>query len=162
MHESDIAGQMLRAAGLVSAFDDLIISTPEALPLVEPGEYEAVCVSCRKEKRFRRDLLALRFRLTSQSLHFGTILDAYINLDFGKGNTRKAPPRSKLAGWLRAIAKFDPSVNITKFKLSTFANYLFVVRVETSEEDSSQSVCEPCSRVTQILSVVGRLGRVEP
>lgn len=158
MHESDIAGRILQDAGLVPAFDDLVISTPEALPLIQPGEYEAVCISCRKEKRFKRDLLALKFKLTTQCQYFGTVLDAYLNLDFGKGATRKAPPRSKLAAWMRAIGKFDPVVDVVRFKVSTFANYLFIVKVETSTEDSTQSACEPCSRVTQIVGVVGRLG----
>lgn len=158
MHESEIAERMLLDAGCVSAFDDLVISTPAALPLVEPGEYEAVCVSCRKERRFKRDVLVLKFKMSSQCRYFGTILDAYINLDFGKGATRKAPPRSKLAAWIRAIAKFDPAINVARFKVSTFADYLFLVLVETSSENSSQSACEPCSRVTQIVGVVGRLG----
>lgn len=158
LEPTEFAGRMLESIGMVPAFDDLVISTPEALPLVEPGEYEAHCVSCRKERRFRREVLLLKFKITNQCPHFGTILDAYINLDFGRGNSRKAPTRSKLASWLRVIARFDPSVDTAKFRLSTFGNYLFVVKVETSEEDSTQSACEPCSRVTQILDVVGRLG----
>jgi hypothetical protein len=135
---------LLDDVGLKPAFDDLIISTPKALLLVETGEYEAVCISCRKEKRFKRDLLALKFKLTTQCQYFGMVLDAYLNLDSGKGSTRKAPLRSKLAAWMRAIAKFDPSIDVVKFKVST--------------KDSSQSACEPCSRVTQIVAVVGRLG----
>lgn len=115
-------------------------------------------MSCRKEKRFKRDLLALKFRLATQCQYFGIVLDAYLNLDFGKGGTRKAPPRSKLAAWIRAIAKFDPSINALKFKVSSFANYMFIVKVETSNENSDQLPCEPCSRVTQIVGVVGRLG----
>lgn len=158
LEPTDVAGRMLEGLGMVPAFDDLIISTPEALPLVESGQYEAHCVSCRKEKRFRRDVLVLKFKITSQCQYFGTILDAYINLDFGRGTSRKAPPRSKLASWLRVIARFDPVVDTAKFRLSTFGNYLFVVKVETSEEDSTQSACEPCSRVTQILDVIGRVG----
>lgn len=156
--QTDIAGRILQDAGLVPAFDNLVIYTPEALPLIEPGEYEAVCVSCRKEKRFKRDLLAFKFKLTSQCQYFGMTLDGYINLDFGKGNTRKAPSRSKLAAWLRTIAAFDPSVNVTKFHIATFSKYLFTVKVESSNENSQQKKCEPCSRVTQILGVVGRLG----
>lgn len=158
LEPTEVAGQMLQDLGMKPAFDDLVISTPEALPLVETGEYEAVCISCRKEKRFKRDLLALKFKLTTQGQHFGMVLDAYINLDFGKGATRKAPPRSKLAAWLRAIAKFDPLISVTRFKVSTFANYLFIVQVESSRKDSDQRDCEPCSRVTQILDVIGRLG----
>ena len=154
----DVAGRMLSAAGLIPSFDDLIISTPAALPIVESGEYEAVCVSCRKEKRFKRDVLLLKFKITTQCQHFGTLLDAFINLDFGRGNSRKAPPRSKLASWLRVIARFDPAVDIARFRLSTFGNYLFVVKVETSKKDSTQSACEPCSRVTQIVEVIARLG----
>lgn len=155
---TDIANRMLEEIGILPAFDDLIISTPRALPLVEPGEYEAFCVSCRKEKRFRRELLALKFKLTSQGEYFGVTLDAYINLDFGRGKCRKAPPRSKLATWIRTISKFDPSVDVTKFKVTTFSKYLFVVKVESSAKDSDQRDCEPCSRVTQLLGIVGRLG----
>ena len=158
LDQTDIAGRLLDDVGLKPAFDDLIISTPKPLLLVETGEYEAVCISCRKEKRFKRDLLALKFKLTTQCQYFGMVLDAYLNLDSGKGSTRKAPLRSKLAAWMRAIAKFDPSIDVVKFKVSTFANYMFIVKVETSTKDSSQSACEPCSRVTQIVAVVGRLG----
>ncbi len=158
MSEPDIAGRLLQDAGLVPAFDDLTISTAEALPLIETGEYEAICISCRKEKRFKRDLLALKFKLATQGQYFGVILDAYINLDFGKGATRKAPPRSKLAAWIRVIGQFDPSINVARFKVSTFASYLFIVKVESSGTDSDQRACEPCSRVTHIVGVVGRLG----
>ena len=160
LEPAEVAGRMLEGIGMVSAFDDLVISTPGALPLVETGEYEATCISCRKEKRFKRDLLALKFKLATQDQYFGIVLDAYINLDFGQGATKKAPPRSKLAAWIRLIAKFDPSINVARFKVSTFASYLFIVKVESSGKNSDQRDCEPCSRVTHIVDVVGRLGGV--
>lgn len=164
LDQTDIAGRMLDDLGLKPAFVDLTISTPESLPLVEAGEYEAICISCRKEKRFNRGLLALKFRLVTEGQYFGMVLDAFVNLDFGQGSTRNAPPRSKLAAWIRLIARFDPAINVARFKASTFSRYLFIVQVESSKKvasskkGSEQQDGEPCSRVAQLVGVVGRLG----
>lgn len=155
---ADTASRLLSEAGIVEAFDDLVVSTTD-LVLIPPGDYDATCISCRKERRFNRDLLALKFKIASQGESFGAVLDAYVNLNFGRGKSRAAPPRSKLARWLRVIARFDQTVSTKRVRLSTFENYLFVVRVEHSDTNHVQELCDSLSRVTDIVGVVGRLGR---
>ncbi len=154
----DVAGRMLSEAGAVPAFDDLVISTP-ALANVPSGEYDAACISCRKERRFNRDLLAFKFKIASQGAYFGHVLDGYVNLDFGRGKSRAIPLRSKLSKWLRVIALFDSAVSTKQFRISTFGDYLYVVHVDTCNTDQDQEQCESLSRVTDIVGIVGRLGR---
>lgn len=155
---ADVASQLLSGAGVVAAFDDFVISTPD-LVSIPAGDYDAICISCRKEHRFKRDLLAFKFKIAAHGAYFGQVLDGYVNLDFGRGKSRAVPTRSKLARWLRVIALFDQTVSTKHFRLSTFANYLFVVRVEPSDTDHVQESCDLVPRVTDIVGVVGRLGR---
>jgi hypothetical protein len=158
VNAADTANQLLSEAGVVAAFDELVVSTTD-LVIIPPGDYEATCICCRKERRFNRDLLAFKFKIASQGEYFGAVLDAYVNLNFGRGKSRAVPTRSKLAKWLRVIAHFDQTVSTKRFRLSTFANYFFVVRVEPSNTDHVQESCDSLSRVTDIVGVVGRLGR---
>lgn len=158
LESSDVAGRFLAESGISPAFDDLVISMPDILQ-IPSGEYEATCYSCRKERRFNRDLLAFKFKIASQGAFFGQVLDGYVNLDFGRGKSRAVPLRSKLAKWLRVIAQFDATVSTKQFRLSTFSEFLFVVQVETCNTDHDQEQCESLSRVTDLIGVVGRLGR---
>ena len=156
--------KLLSESGVVPAFDDLIISTTDDAQLVEPGRYDAVVISCRKECRFNRDLIAFKFRLVTQGGSFDVILPGYCNLDFGRGRNRQIPPRSKLGRWLRVINRFDPSVSTRRFHLSIFSQFQFVVEVGVTALDHLQrplSEQDRYSKVQEILDVVGRLRRKE-
>lgn len=149
---------LLSEAGVSAVLDQITISTPD-LVSIPVGAYDATCISCRKQRRFNRDLLAFKFKIATQGAYLGQVLDGYVNIDFGQGKSRTVPTRSKLARWLRVIKLFDPAVSTKRFSLNTFGNYLFVVRVEPSSTDHVQGLCDTVSRVTDIIGVVGSLGR---
>ncbi|HLZ34981.1 MAG TPA: hypothetical protein VKP13_13275, partial [Nitrospira sp.] len=76
----------LLAGGLPSgsaSFDDLILAIEDASPLIEPGDYDAVALTCKKAKRFNRMLLAFRFQIASQGSSLGLIVPGYVNLPGG-------------------------------------------------------------------------------
>lgn len=161
-NSSDVATKLLSESGIVPAFDDLVISTTDEAPLVEPGCYDAVVISCRKECRFNRDLIAFKFRLVTQGQFFDAVLPGYCNLDFGRGRNRQIPTRSKLGRWLRVINRFDPSVATRRAPLSIFSQFQFVVEVGVTVQNYLQRpLTEPdCyAKVQEILDVVGRIGR---
>lgn len=140
-------------------FDDLVLSCPDKIPLIDEGNYDAIALACRRERRFRRDLLAFKFRIVSQGAAFGVVLPGYCNLDFGRGRGRKLPERSKLATWLRRIQAFDKQSSPKKLHLRIFGTYQFVVRVTTSRgtPETPLPIEEHYSTVTDILGITGRI-----
>ena len=95
---------------------------PRQVPLIAEGDYDAIVLSCRKERRFTRDLLAFQFRIVSQGSAFGTVLPGYCNLDFGRGRGRQLPARCKLAVWLRKINAFAPEVSYKRVHITPSGN----------------------------------------
>lgn len=140
-------------------FDDLVLSCPDKIPLIDEADYDAIVLSCRKERRFGRDLLAFKFRIVSQGAAFGVVLPGYCNLDFKRGRGQQLPARSKLAVWLRKIHAFAPEVSCKRVHLTTFGKFQFVVRVATSTGTAEYPVPieEQYSQVIDLLGVVGRI-----
>lgn len=139
--------------------DDLVLSCPDKTPLIDEGSYDAIVLTCRKERRYRRELLAFKFRIVSQGAAFGVILPGYCNLEFERGRGRQLPVRSKLAVWLRMINAYAPEVSYKRFHLTTFEKFQFTVRVATSRGTVKAPLPtnEHYSQVTEILEVVGRI-----
>jgi|CXWL01.1.fsa_nt_gi hypothetical protein len=143
-------------------FDDLVLSCQDKTPLIAEGDYDAIVLSCRKQQRFTRDLLAFQFRIVTQGAAFGVLLPGYCNLDFGRGRGRQLPARSKLAVWLRRINAFAPEVSHKRIRLKIFGTFQFLVHVATSrgiDEQHPLPTDEQYSQVTDILEVIGRITR---
>jgi len=154
-----VAAQRLHNVDQDEPFDDLMLSCPDKIPLVADGEYDAIVLSCRKEQRFRRDLLAFKFRIVTQGSAFGMVLPGYCNLEFGPGRSKQLPERSKLAVWLRRIHAFAPEVSHKRVQLATFGQFQFVVQVVTSlgPLDHPLPMFEHYSTVTDIIGITGRI-----
>lgn len=143
-----------------SRFDDLVLSCQDKTPLITEGDYDAIVLSCRKQRRFKRDLLTFQFRIVTQGAAFGVVLQGYCNLDFGLGRGRKLPARSKLAVWLRRINAFAPEVSHKRIHLRIFGTFQFLVHVGTSRGIDEQHPLpndESYSQVTDIVEVIGRI-----
>ena len=153
------ATSLIHNLELEERFDDLVLTCPDKLPLIEEGNYDALVLTCRREQRFRRDLLAFKFRIVSQGAAFGVVLPGYCNLDFKRGRDRHLPERSKLAVWLRLINAFAPEVSCKRVHLKTFGKFQFIVRVATSRGTLEHPLPtnEHYSQVTELLEVVGRI-----
>lgn len=157
---ANVAALLLQDVDRDAQFDNLLLSCAEKIPLITEGEYEAIVLSCRKEQRFRRDLLAFKFRIVSQGAAFGVVLPGYVNLDFGPGPKKQIPARSKLACWLYRIQSFAPEVSVKRIHVKIFGAFQFVVRVATSrglDEKNPMPADEHYSQVTEILGVTGRI-----
>ena len=152
---SEVAEQLLE-----ERFDDLTLSCSEKIPLIGEGDYDAIVLSCRKERRFTRDLLAFKFRIVSQGAAFGVVLPGYCNLEFGRRRGRQQlPARSKFGVWLRRIHAFAPEVSPNRIHLALFGKFQFVVHVATSRGTIEHPLPadEHYSQVSDILEVVGRI-----
>jgi len=147
------------AAAHGGQFDDLTLSCAATPPLIAEGDYEAIVLSCRRGRRFRRDLLAFQFRIVSQGPAFGVVLPGYCNLDSGRGRSRQLPARSKLTSWLRRISVFAPEVSCKRVQLTIFGKFQFKVRVATSRGhvEHPLPVNEHYSQVVDLIEVVGRI-----
>jgi len=156
---ADVAAYLIDK--LEERFDNLVLSCADRNPLIEEGEYDAIVLSCRKERRFRRDLLAFKFRIVSQGSAFGLVLPAYCNCDFTHDRRRQVPSRSKLGVWLRKINDFAPEVSIKRVHLNTFSKFQFLVRVATSTGTKEHPLpqWERYSQVVEIIDVVGRISK---
>ena len=156
---AEMAEQLIGDVDREEQFDELVLSCPEKLPLIAEGEYDAIVLSCRKQRRFRRELLAFKFRIVSQGGAFGGVLPGYANLDFGPGRSRQLPVRSKLAIWIRRIHAFDHAIPLKRTPIKIFEQFQFVVRVATSTgpPDHPLPTSEQYSTVTDILSITGRI-----
>jgi hypothetical protein len=153
------AARLIQDLELEERFDDLVLACPDKIPLIDEGNYDAIALACRRERRFRRDLLAFKFHIVSQGAAFGVVLPGYCNLDFGRGRGRQLPARSKLAVWLRRINAFAPEVSCKRVHLTTFGKFQFIVRVATSRGtvDHPLPTNEHYSQVTELLEVIGRI-----
>ena len=153
------AASLIQDVELEGQFDDLVLSCPEKGPLIAEADYDAIVLSCRRERRYRRDLLALKFRIVSQGAAFGVVLSGYCNLDFQRGRGRHLPTRSKLAVWLRRIHAFAPEVSCKRIHLKTFGKFQYLVRVATSKGTSQDPlpIAEYYSQVIDLLDVIGRI-----
>jgi hypothetical protein len=157
---ANVAALLLQDVDRDAQFDNLMLSCAEKTPLIAEGEYEAIVLSCRKERRFTRDLLAFKFRIVSQGSAFGVELPGYVNLEFGPGRGKQIPARSKLACWLYRIQSFAPEVSVKRIHVNIFGAFQFVVRVATSRalgEKKPLPDDEHYSQVTEILGVTGRI-----
>jgi hypothetical protein len=156
---ADVAAQLMQDVEQDERFDDLMLSCPEKIPLIADGEYDAIVLSCKKQRRFRRDLLAFKFRLVTQGVAFGVVLPGYANLEWRAGRSKQLPERSKLATWLRRIHDFAPEVSPKRVHLATFGQFQFVVRVATSRGTVEHPLPtdEHYSQITEILGVTGRI-----
>jgi hypothetical protein len=154
-----MAKRLIQDPELEEQFDDLVLACPDKLPLIDEGNYDAIVLTGRRERRFRRELLAFKFRIVSQGTAFGVVVPGYCNLDFGRSPGRKLPERSKLAVWLRLINAFDPEVSYKRVHLTTFGKFQFIVRVATSRGTAEHPLPtnEHYSQVTELLEVVGRI-----
>lgn len=154
------SGAPIQDSELAGQFDNLTLSCAQKIPLITEDEYDAIVLSCRKERRFTRDLLAFKFRIVSQGASFGVVLPGYVNLDFGPGPKKQIPARSKLAIWLYRIQSFDQEVSVKKIHVKIFGAFQFVVRVATSrglDENNPLPIDEQYSQITEILGVTGRI-----
>ena len=153
------AARLIHDLELEAQFDDLVLSCPGKTPLLDEGNYDAIVLACRKERRFRRELLAFKFRIVSQGGAFGVVLPGYCNLHFERGRGRQLPVRSKLAVWLRRINAFAPEVSCKRVHLTTFGKFQFIVRMATSRGtvDHPLPTNEHYSKVIELLEVVGRI-----
>ena len=154
------ATRIIQGLELEDRFDDLVLSCPKKTPIIAEGEYDAIVLSCRKERRFRRDLLAFKFRIVSQGAAFGVVLPGYANLEFGTGRGKQLPERSKLGIWLYRIQSFAPEVSVKRIHVKIFGAFQFVVRVATSrglDDKNPLPADEHSSQVTEILGVTGRI-----
>lgn len=157
---AEVAAQLIQNVERDAQFDDLVLSCPDKIPLIAEGEYDVIVLSCRRQRRFRRELLAFTFRIVTQSVAFGMVLPGYANLEFGPSRRKQLPERSKLASWLRRIQAFAPEISPKKVHLAIFGQFQFVVRVATSrglDEQHPLPIDEHYSQVTEILGVTGRI-----
>lgn len=157
---ANVAAPLLHDVDRDAQFDDLMLSCPEKIPLIAEGEHDAIVLSCRKQRRFRRDLLEFKLRIVSQGAAFGVVLPGYANLDFGPGRGKQIPARSKLAIWLGRIQAFAPEMSCKRVHLKIFAAFQFVVCVATSrgiDEKNPLPTDEQYSQITEILGVTGRI-----
>jgi hypothetical protein len=157
---AEVAALLIQNVERAEQFDDLMLSCPDKISLIAEGEYDAIVLSSRKQRRFRRDLLAFTFRIVTQCAAFGVVLPGYCNLDFGPGRGRQLPARSKLVIWLRRIQAFAPEISPKKVHLAIFGQFQFVVRVATSrglDEQHPLPTDEHYSQITEILGVTGRI-----
>lgn len=162
VHESAIetAKRHLPETLKADAFDDIDFAINDKPALIEPGEYDAIVTSCKRIRRFGRDLLAFTFRIVSQGPAFDAVVPGYANLTFQ--HRKVIAGRSKIAAWLRRIHVYDHEVSPSRLKLRLFAEFLFRCRVETTIHDSQQQPLsdeERYSQVTDIVEVIGRLRR---
>lgn len=157
---AEVAAQLIQEVERREPFDNLILSAAEKTPLLAAGEYDAIVLSCRKQRRFTRDLLFFQFRIVTQCAAFGVVLPGYANLTFGPGRSKQLPERSKLASWLRRIQAFAPEISAKKVHVAIFGQFQFVVRVATSrglDEQHPLPTDENYSQVVEILAVTGRI-----
>lgn len=157
---ANVAALLLQDVDRDAEFDNLLLSCAEKTPLIAEGEYEAIVLSCRKERRFTRDLLAFKFRIVSQGAAFGVGLPGYANLKFVTGHGKQLAARSKLATWLYRIQSFAPEVSVKRFRVNIFREFQFVVRVATNrglDEKNPLLADEHSSQVAEILGVTGRI-----
>lgn len=103
---ANVAAPLLHDVDRDAQFDDLMLSCPEKIPLIAEGEHDAIVLSCRKQRRFRRDLLEFKLRIVSQGAAFGVVLPGYANLDFGPAvGNRSLHDQNSRSG----LAEFRPS-----------------------------------------------------
>lgn len=155
----DAAARLIDEGAHGGQFDDLTLSCAAKTPLIAEGDYEAIVLSCRRGRRFRRDLLDFQFRIVSPGAAFGVVLPSYCNLDFVRGRTRQLPAQSKLASWLRRINAFAPEVSCKRVRLTIFGKFQFKVRVATSRGHLEHPLPadEHYSQVVDLIEVVGRI-----
>ncbi len=150
--------------------DDILIpwtDEPAEKPITE-GDYEAVIVSVKLRTKFSDGTVIAEFvfRIVTEGEFFDVRLMGYCTL----GHSGRVRPRSKFASWQRAISDFTGE-RPNRLTLHAFRRFWFRVRVQTSTEglvSASGRQRKPLhqrdwtSKVTDILSVVGKLSELPP
>ena len=150
----------MKHAAAPGPFDDIAISLAEAPQRVEPGEYVARVIACRRQWRFGRELLVFQFRLVSPGLGFVT-LPGYCALDVGGPRRRDISPRSKLGRWVKILREFDPSISTGCVPVSIFSRYEFVVQVVRPQRDYKRRPVAPPERRPTVQEILGVAGTCE-